>query len=138
MDNLIIRKYVNEDFFEVIKLLKDNFNINDDIKSINDNLNSFGIVALLNKKIVGYIRVDKLNNPFKNSYYYLLNYVCVDSSYQNIGIATKLLEFIFDLAKDDNISYIELTSRSSREIANHLYLKNGFVIRDTNVFRKEV
>ena len=138
MDNLVIRKYVNEDFFEVIKLLKDNFNINDDIKSINDNLNSFGIVALLNKKIVGYIRVDKLNNPFKNSYYYLLNYVCVDSSYQNIGIATKLLEFIFDLAKDDNISYIELTSRSSREIANHLYLKNGFVIRDTNVFRKEV
>ena len=49
-----------------------------------------------------------------------------------------MLEFIFNMAKDDNISYIELTSRSSREAANHLYLKNGFVIRDTNVFRKEM
>ena len=138
MDNLIIRKYVNDNFNEVIKLLKDNFNISDNIKSIDDNLNSFGIVALLNKKIVGYIRIDKLHNPFKNSYYYFLSYVCVDSNYQNAGIATKLLEFIFNMAKDDNISYIELTSRSSREVANHLYLKTGFVIRDTNVFRKDI
>ena len=138
MDNLVIRKYDNDDFFEVIDLLKDNFNISDNIKSIDDNINSFGIVALLNKKIVGYIRIDKLNNPFKNSYYYFLSYVCVDSNYQNVGIATKMLEFIFDMAKDDNVSYIELTSRSSREAANRLYLKNGFVIRDTNVFRKEM
>ena len=138
MDNLIIRKYVNDDFNEVIKLLKDNFNISDNIKSIDDNLNSFGIVATTDKKIVGYLRIDKLYNPFKKCYYYFLSYVCVDSNYQNAGIATKLLEFIFNMAKDDNISYIELTSRSSREVANHLYLKTGFVIRDTNVFRKEI
>ena len=50
MDNLVIRKYDNDDFFEVIDLLKDNFNISDNIKSIDDNINSFGIVALLNKK----------------------------------------------------------------------------------------
>ena len=138
MNNLIIRKYVIDDFNEVIKLLKDNFNISDYIKSIDDNLNSFGMVASFNKKIVGYIRIDKLNNPFKNNYYYFLSYVCVDSNYQNIGIATKMLEFIFNMAKDNNINYIELTSRSSREVANHLYLKTGFVIRDTNVFRKEI
>ncbi len=138
MDNLIIRKYVNYDFNEVIKLLKENFNISDNIKNIDDNLNSFGIVALLNKKIVGYIRIDKLNNPLKNTYYYFLSYVCVDSNYQNAGIATKMLEFIFNMAKDNNINYIELTSRSSREVANHLYLKTGFVIRDTNVFKKEM
>lgn len=138
MDNLIIRKYVNYDFNEVIKLLKENFNISDNIKNIDDNLNSFGIVALLNKKIVGYIRIDKLNNPLKNTYYYFLSYVCVDSNYQNAGIATKMLEFIFNMAKDNNINYIELTSRYSREVANHLYLKTGFVIRDTNVFKKEM
>ena len=138
MDNLVIRKYVNGDFTDVIKLLKDRFNISNNIKSIDDNINSFGIVALLDKKIVGYIRIDKLNNPFKNNYYYFLSYVCVDSNYQNVGIATKMLEFIFNKAKDDNVSYIELTSRSSREAANHLYLKNGFVIRDTNVFRKDI
>ena len=138
MDNLVIRKYVNGDFTDVIKLLKDRFNISNNIKSIDDNINSFGIVALLDKKIVGYLRIDKLYNPFKKCYYYFLSYVCVDSNYQNVGIATKMLEFIFNKAKDDNVSYIELTSRSSREAANRLYLKNGFIIRDTNVFRKEI
>lgn len=138
MDNLVIRKYVNNDFNEVINLVKDNFNISDNIKSLEDNLNSFGIVAIIDKKIVGYLRVDKLYNPFKKYYYYFLSYVCVDSNYQNMGIATKMLEFIFNCAKNDDVSYIELTSKSSREAANHLYLKNGFVVRDTNVFRKDI
>ena len=138
MDNLVIRKYVNDDFDGVINLLKNHFNISDNIYSIDDSVNNFGIVALVDEKVVGYIRIDKLNNPFKNSNYYLLNYVCVDSNYQNMNIATKMLEFIFNIAKDDNISYIELTSKSSREAANHLYLKMGFVIRNTNVFRKEM
>lgn len=138
MDNLVIRKYVNEDFNDVINLVKDNFNISDNIKSLDDNLNSFGIVAIIDKKIVGYIRVDKLYNPFKKCYYYYLSYVCVDSNYQNMSIGTEMLEFIFNYAKNDSVSYIELTSRSSREAANHLYLKTGFVIRDTNVFRKEM
>ena len=126
------------DFNEVINLVKDNFNIGDNIKSLEDNLNSFGIVAIIDKKIVGYLRVDKLYNPFKKYYYYFLSYVCVDSNYQNMGIATKMLEFIFNYAKNDDVSYIELTSKSSREAANHLYLKNGFVVRDTNVFRKDI
>lgn len=138
MDNLVIRKYVNNDFNEVINLVKDNFNIGDNIKSLEDNLNSFGIVAIIDKKIVGYLRVDKLYNPFKKYYYYFLSYVCVDSNYQNMGIATKMLEFIFNYAKNDDVSYIELTSKSSREAANHLYLKNCFVVRDTNVFRKDI
>ena len=55
-----------------------------------------------------------------------------------MSIGTEMLEFIFNYGKNDSISYIELTSRSSREVANHLYLKTGFVIRDTNVFRKEM
>lgn len=138
MDNLVIRKYVNEDFNEVIKILKEHFNISDNIKSIDDSLNSFGIVATTDKKIVGYLRIDKLYNPFKKCYYYFLSYVCVDSIYQNMSIGTKMLEFVFNYAKNDSVSYIELTSRSSREAANHLYLKTGFVIRDTNVFRKEM
>ena len=138
MNNLVIRKYINKDFSEVIKLLNDNFNISDNIKSLEDNLNSFGIVAIIDKKIVGYLRVDKLYNPFKKCYYYFLSYVCVNSNYQNMSIGTEMLEFIFNYAKNDRVSYIELTSRSSREVANHLYLKNGFAIRDTNVFRKDI
>ena len=138
MDNLVIRKYDDIDFREVISLLKSQFNISDSIEYLNDNANSFGIVATINKSVVGYMRVDKLKNIGKDSYYYILNYICVDSNYQNMNIATKLLEFIFNYANNDNVGYIELTSKSSREAANHLYLKSGFVIRDTNVFRKEI
>ena len=138
MDNLVIRKYDDIDFREVISLLKSQFNISDSIEYLNDNANSFGIVATINKSVVGYMRVDKLKNIGKDCYYYILNYICVDSNYQNMNIATKLLEFIFNYANNDNVSYIELTSKSSREAANHLYLKSGFVIRDTNVFRKEM
>lgn len=138
MDNLVIRKYDDIDFREVISLLKSQFNISDSIEYLNDNANSFGIVATINKSVVGYMRVDKLKNIGKDCYYYILNYICVDSNYQNMNIATKLLEFIFNYANNDNVGYIELTSKSSREAANHLYLKSGFVIRDTNVFRKEI
>ena len=138
MDNLVIRKYDDIDFREVISLLKSQFNISDSIEYLNDNANSFGIVATINKSVVGYMRVDKLKNIGKDCYYYILNYICVNSNYQNMNIATKLLEFIFNYANNDNVSYIELTSKSSREAANHLYLKSGFVIRDTNVFRKEI
>ena len=138
MDNLVIRKYDDIDFREVISLLKSQFNISDSIEYLNDNANSFGIVATINKSVVGYMRVDKLKNIGKDCYYYILNYICVNSNYQNMNIATKLLEFIFNYANNDNVGYIELTSKSSREAANHLYLKSGFVIRDTNVFRKEI
>lgn len=139
MKDLSIRKYCNDDFNEVIKLLKSNFKISDTIKELDkDGDNGFSVVASFNKRIVGYIRVDIVKDIGKNGYYYFLSYVCVDNDYQNMSIATKMLEFIFNKAKEDKVIYIELTSRSSREAANHLYLKTGFEIRDTNVFRKEV
>ena len=139
MENLSIREYCNDDFNEVIKLLKSNFKISDTIKELDkDSDNGFSVVASLNKKIVGYIRVDIIKDIGKNSNYYFLSYVCVNSDYQNMNVATKMLDFVFNRAKDDKVIYIELTSRSSRKAANHLYLKTGFEIRDTNVFRKEV
>ena len=139
MENLSIREYCNDDFNEVIKLLKSNFKISDTIKELDkDGDNGFSVVASLNKKIVGYIRVDIIKDIGKNSNYYFLSYVCVNSDYQNMNVATKMLDFVFNRAKDDKVIYIELTSRSSRKAANHLYLKTGFEIRDTNVFRKEV
>ena len=139
MENLSIREYCNDDFNEVIKLLKSNFKISDTIKELDkDGDNGFSVVASFNKRIVGYIRVDIIKDIGKNSNYYFLSYVCVNSDYQNMNVATKMLDFVFNRAKDDKVIYIELTSRSSRKAANHLYLKTGFEIRDTNVFRKEV
>ena len=67
MDNLVIRKYINDDFNTVIDLLKEHFNISNNIESLEDSINSFGIVTTLNNKVIGYIRVDKLKNIGKNN-----------------------------------------------------------------------
>ncbi len=40
-----------------------------------------------------------------------------------------------DLARAEGAITVELTSRPSREAANRLYLRMGFVVRDTNVYR---
>lgn len=138
MDELVIKKYSDVYFEEVVKLLKSIFDINNNIDLIEDNDNSFSIIATIDEKVVGHIRVDKLKNIGKNCYYYYLNYICVDSNYQNKNIGTALLNYIFEYAKGDNIKYIELTSNKKREVANHLYLKKGFTIRDTNVFKKDI
>lgn len=99
---------------------------------------SFSIIATYQNRIIGHVRVDQLHDVFKGISYYLLNYVCVDSKFRNQGIATQLLSFIEKLAKERNISYIELTSQPSRVAANHLYQHNGFIIKKTNLFHKEI
>lgn len=136
--DLIIKRYEDENFEETKELLKNNFRISNTIKFIDNNEISFSIVAIMQEKVVGHIRVDKLRNIGKDCYYYILNYVCVDDKYQKLGICTKMLKFIFELSKSDNISYIELTSKVSRKAANHIYLNEGFVIKDTNVFIKYI
>ena len=138
MNNLIIRKYENNDFKETINLLKDNFKINNNITELENEENSFGIVATINEKIIGYTRIDKLKNIGKNCYYYYLNYVCVNTNYQNQNIGSSMLDYIFNKAKEDNIEYIELTSKKIRKAANHLYLKKEFKIKKTNVFIKSI
>jgi ribosomal protein S18 acetylase RimI-like enzyme len=40
-----------------------------------------------------------------------------------------------DKARELGCRTVELTSRPSREAANHIYKKIGFTVRDTNVYR---
>ena len=40
------------------------------------------------------------------------------------------------VARKENLAYYELTSRASRQAAHHLYLKNGFIIRESTIFKK--
>ena len=137
MNNLEIKRYEDKYSDEVTSILQEKFTIEGEIQ-LEDSENSFSIIALINNKVVGHVRVDKLKNIGKNCYYYLINYVCVADNYQNRNIATEMLTYLFDYAKKDCVSYLELTSKATREAANHLYLKNGFTIKETNVFVKNI
>ncbi|KAK4516244.1 uncharacterized protein ATC70_011214 [Mucor velutinosus] len=61
--------------------------------------------------------------------------VVVDSDHRGKGIAQALINEAIQRAKKLQAKTIDLTSRPEREAANRLYMKLGFVKRDTNVYR---
>lgn len=64
--------------------------------------------------------------------------VIVDESRNGQGIGRQLVEAMLDRARDLGCATVDLTSRPSREAANHLYRKVGFHERETNVYRLEL
>ena len=61
--------------------------------------------------------------------------VVVDDSARGHGVGEALNQFALDLARRKGAKTVDLTSRPSREAANRLYQRIGFVARDTNVYR---
>lgn len=65
----------------------------------------------------------------------LIEDVVVDSAYAGRGISYDIARHALDLARRHGAKTVDLTSRPSREAANHVYKKLGFEQRDTNVYR---
>ena len=64
--------------------------------------------------------------------------VIVDQAANNQGIGRLLVDAMVARAAELGAKTVDLTSRPSREAANHLYRKAGFEVRDTNVYRHEL
>ena len=64
--------------------------------------------------------------------------VVVDGEARGKGVGQLLNERAIEIAKEAGAKTIDLTSRPSREAANRLYKRLGFVERETNVYRFEV
>ena len=62
--------------------------------------------------------------------------VIVDEASNNQGIGRLLLDAMVARAKELGCKTVDLTSRPSREAANHLYRTAGFEERETNVYRR--
>ena len=61
--------------------------------------------------------------------------VVVDTEARGMGIGQALNEYAIQMAEQAGAKTIDLTSRPSREAANRLYQRLGFVARETNVYR---
>jgi ribosomal protein S18 acetylase RimI-like enzyme len=61
--------------------------------------------------------------------------VIVDEAAAGQGIGGAINRYALDLARREGCKTVDLTSRPSREAANHLYRKLGFQPRETNVYR---
>ena len=61
--------------------------------------------------------------------------VVVDDQARGAGVGTALNEAALDHARTLGAKTVDLTSRPSRDAANRLYQRIGFVARETNVYR---
>ena len=61
--------------------------------------------------------------------------VVVDEAASRRGVGSALNRAALDAARARGCKTVDLTSRPSREAANHVYKKLGFEQRDTNVYR---
>ena len=64
--------------------------------------------------------------------------VVVDEAARGMGVGEALNRAALDRARQLGARTVDLTSRPSREAANRLYQRLGFIPRDTNVYRYEL
>jgi ribosomal protein S18 acetylase RimI-like enzyme len=62
--------------------------------------------------------------------------VVVDETARGQGVAASLVQAALERAEVHGARTVDLTSRPDREAANRLYLRMGFEVRATNVYRR--
>lgn len=123
----MIRELEEKDFIKVNELLKDfNYELN---KESFDN-NFLKTLVYEDGFIKGVLVYQYIYNRAE------IDYIIVDNNYRKLGIATKLLKYLEDSYKLDNIT---LEVRESNKEAISFYLKNGFkeVTRRKNYYKDE-
>lgn len=102
------------------------------LEEIIETKNTYLFIAS-NPNIVGSITVVVTNTPSGPKAW--IEDVIVDNDARGQNIGEKLVSFAIDFTKGLNVSSINLTSSPDRVAANKLYLKLGFILRETNVYR---
>ncbi|MCO8128602.1 GNAT family N-acetyltransferase [Acidimicrobiia bacterium EGI L10123] len=64
--------------------------------------------------------------------------VVVDDAARGLGVGGALTQAMVDRAEELGCTTVDLTSRPTREAANRLYQREGFEVRDTNVYRRKL
>ena len=105
----------------------------EELKSITSAEHVAMVVAEEEGKIVGVGSLYALQKMGKRSG--IVEDVVVDESQRGKGIGEKIMRMIIDIAREQQLSTVSLTSRPSRAAAHHLYQKLGFEKRDTTPFR---
>ena len=84
------------------------------------------LVAICDGKVIGFIGTCRFITFNIEGEYLQIIALAVCKEYQNIGIGTKLLDKVEQLARNENIAIIGLTSSLHREIAHAFYEHKGY------------
>ena len=64
--------------------------------------------------------------------------VVVDEGARGSGVGEALTKAALESARERGVRTVDLTSRPSRDAANAMYVKLGFEVRKTNVYRRMI
>lgn len=129
-----VREYMMTDYFDVSRIIKEAFDV--EKVNVNPDNNYKELVGVVDDRVVGYLVLTRVLDLVKGRPYYLVDYVCVDSAYRNLGIGYMMMDKVLEIVSNDKALYIELTSRKERVAAHHLYEKCGYEKRDSVIFRR--
>ena len=104
-----------------------------DLESIISSESSVLFIARVDGHIVGSLTLATFRIPTGIRAW--IEDVVVDEAARGHGVGEALNRAALDEARRRGAITVELTSRPSREAANRLYLRLGFVQRETNVYR---
>ena len=124
----MIRELEEKDLIQVNKLLE-NFNYKLNKESFNNDF--LKVLVYEEEFIVGVLVYQYLYDRIE------IDYIIVDNNYRNLGIATKLLDFMKH--KYNNILNITLEVRENNKDAISFYKRNGFkeVTKRKNYYKDE-
>lgn len=108
----------------------------DEIAQIVLNPSTAFFVARLGGRIVGSLTLATFRIPTGMRAW--IEDVVVDAEARGHGVGEALNKAAIEEARRRGAVTVDLTSRPSREAANRLYQRLGFVARDTNVYRYNV
>ena len=81
------------------------------------------IVSEVNKKVVGFLLI------LKNQKDYIIDLIAVKKIYQNLGLGTKMIEFLENKILKQNKVKIYVSTQSDNKDSIKLYIKNKFKVK---------
>jgi ribosomal protein S18 acetylase RimI-like enzyme len=105
----------------------------DGLEAIVGNPNCALFVARVDGEIVGSLTL--ATYPLPTGFKAWIDDVVVDDGARGQGVGEALSRAALVAARDRGAKEVDLTSRPTREAANRLYVRLGFVPRDTNIYR---
>ena len=84
------------------------------------------IVSEVNKKVVGFLLI------LKNQKDYIIDLIAVKKIYQNLGLGTKMIEFLENKILKQNKVKIYVSTQSNNKDSIKLYIKNKFKVKYIN------
>lgn len=126
-----------KDIKSYINFIKETFDYEASIDMVEKLMRKHKVLVIKdNSNIIASVVVEEHIEYIKNEKYYHLSYLGVLKEYRKNGYASKLLEKVEEMVKENKINYIEITSGNQRLSALDFYKNKNFKVKDTSVFVK--